>query len=144
MPPKKRTATPRTSAKKTKEAKKKTASNTKTKAAARGAGKKQSKAAPKKKEKSNRVTGDVHPDIALLRDHAFRSVNGLKKKWWTGKDGVGNDVIRKNRQGSVIEIHLGNMTLRGSVDFTKLPPKLKELLLSSNELSGHLDLTQLP
>ena len=93
-------------------------------------------------ELSNSVV--LHPDIVLLRDGVFRDVNGLEDEWWTGKDDIGSDIITKDCDGNVIEIRLRAMKLSGSVDLTKLPPKIMVLSLSSNKLSGHLDLTQLP
>ena len=86
----------------------------------------------------------VHPDIALLRDGAFRDVKGLPDDLENGTNKFGNNIIMKDSNGNVIGIRLYNMELSGSVHLTKLPPKLKELWLGSNRLSGHLDLTQLP
>ena len=84
-----------------------------------------------------------NPTDKAAIDALLRDVNGLKDDWWTGKN-CGYDIIEKDRNGNVIQILLYEMGLSGSVDLTKLPPKLKKLYLYSNELSGHLDLQQLP
>ena len=72
-----------------------------------------------------------------------RNINGLEGEWWTGKTGR-FDIIAKDSDGNVIKINLSSMSLSGSVDLTKLPPRLETLYLHSNKLSGHLDLTQPP
>jgi len=39
---------------------------------------------------------------------------------------------------------LGNNQLSGSIDLTQLPSTLQILVLANNQLSGSIDLTQLP
>ena len=85
-----------------------------------------------------------NPTDKTAIDAFLANVNGLADDWWTVKDNWGGDVIEKDDDGNVIKIGLNRMGLTGSVDFTKLPPKLKEVSLGGNKLSGHLDLTQLP
>ena len=77
-------------------------------------------------------------------DAFARNVHGLGENWWTGKDGWEHPIIKKDDECNVIQISLSKLSITGSVDLTKLPPRLVALSLGHSKLSGHLDLTQLP
>ena len=85
-----------------------------------------------------------NPTNKAAIDAFLANVKGLEDEWWIGRHRYGNDIIKEDSDGNVIEIDLRDVGITGSVDLTKLPPKLKKLYLHSNQLSGHLDLTQLP
>ena len=84
------------------------------------------------------MTSTAASDFALL-DEAFKSVKNLPETWQTN-----SRFLKTDDDGNVAEIDLRQLNLHGSVDLTKLPPKLKTLYLNGNSLSGSVDLTRLP
>ena len=85
---------------------------------------------------------DAAAQVELLI--AFRDVGNLPDSWALATPLAQWVGVTLSAQGSVIKIDLDHKNLTGHVDLTQLPATLTELWLNGNQLNGAIDLTQLP
>jgi hypothetical protein len=75
---------------------------------------------------------------------AFRDVGNVPVSWSLATPFVRWDEVTVSAQGSVTRVDIGDQQLTGHVDLTQLPSTLMAVYLTSNQLTGSVDLTALP
>jgi hypothetical protein len=85
---------------------------------------------------------DAAAQVELLI--AFRDVGNVPASWSLAKPLAQWAGVTLSARGSVSEIDLHDTQLTGHVDLTQLPARLPELYLQQNQLTGPVDLTKLP
>jgi hypothetical protein len=75
---------------------------------------------------------------------AFRDVGNVPASWSLATPLAQWDGVALSAEGSVTEINLRSKQLTGHVDLTQLPATLTVLNLAGNQLTGPVDLTAIP